>query len=453
MGKTDEVKAVTLLFDSFSVESRNLYETFCNIECEFNAVSIEDDGFLPDGVVSPFGYFLGEFKGAEGIPGKPLYFNRITVPRFWEITGTSGGGRIMDNKTERGKIFFTNTDNTRLVKVVDWLDESGSVRLSEHYNKYGAVFCKTFFSAKGNKSHRVFYNAAGEEVIYENFVTQDYIVKKDGADYIIHSKNEFLKFFFSCSGLENTNIIFNTLSTSFFLSESLPRTGNTDVLFWNEPIKDSIPGNMRIILNGKANRASKVYVQRHEAYEKLIELGASADIVKELGYVYGFERENNHSNNVLIFTNSDNIERLEDIVKAVPAMHFYIGALTEMSSKLMAAEKYENVSLFPAVKRASIERLFAACDIYLDINHGGEILDAVHRAFTNKQLILGFDNTVHNRNYISPTNIFDAEESEAVIMVLNAISEKPELLDMALEQQLEYALAENRDNYDMNRLF
>lgn len=453
MDRLTEVNDVTLLFDTFSSESINLYETFRNIKVRVNAVVLEEDGFLPDGVISPFGFFMGDYSKSEKAPGKPLFFNQIKVPEFWEIEANNAGGKVMDNKKERGRLFFTKIDNSRLVKMVDWLDESGVVRITEHYNKYGAIFCKTLFDAQGHKSMRTFFAADGSEAVYENFVTSDYIVKWEGKDYIIHSQTEFVKFFFKCSGLENTNIIFNSLSYPFFLSEALPKTGNRDVLFWNEPIGDDIPGNMRIILDGNANRAHKVYVQHHDAYERLIELGAPEDIVTELGYVYSFARENNHSHEALIFTNSDNIEKLEEIVKDVPEIHFHIAALTEMSSKLMATERYENVSLYPGVKKSIINSLLAKCDIYLDINHETEIVDAVHRAFLNKQLIFAFDNTVHNRNYISPTNIFSAEEYDALSMVLKAIVTNSDLIDMALEQQLDYALAEDKDSYDMNGLF
>lgn len=453
MGSFNKVSDYTLLFDSFSDESKNLFDSFVNSNISVNAVSIEEDGYLPEGVISPFGFFMGDYSKCDKVPGKPLYFNQISIPEYWEITGNNAGGKIMDNNRERGRVFFSKIDNTRLVKIVDWLDEKGVVRVTEHYNKYGALFCKTLFNHKGEKTLRTFYSPEGDEVVYENFVTADYIVKWEGKDYIIHSKSEFMKFFFKCSGLDETHIIFNSLGDIFFVTEALPKNGYNDVLFWNEPIGTEIPGNMQFIFDGHANRVSKVYVQRHEAYENLLSLGAPEKLVAELGYVYGFERENNHSMQALIFTNSDNIEKLEEIVSSVPDIHFHIAALTEMSSKLMATEKYDNVSLYPGVKKSIIEKLLAKCDIYLDINHEAEIADAVHRAFLNNQLILGFDNTLHNRSYISPTNIFSAEEYDALIMVLNAITDNPELIDMALEQQLSFALAEDSEKYDMNSMF
>lgn len=453
MDSFTKISDFTLLFDSFTAESKNLFESFQNIGTAINAISIEDDGFLPDGIVSPFGFFMGDYSKSTKAPGKPLFFNQIKVPDCWEITGNNAGGKVMDNNKERARLFFSQIDNSRLMKIVDWLDEAGVVRVTEHYNKYGAIFCKTLFNTKGHKTLRTFYSPEGEEVIYENFVTNDLLVKWEGKDHIIHTKIEFLKFFFKCSGLDETHIIFNSLADPFFLTEALPRNGYTDVLFWNEPINGEIPGNMQYILDGHAGRAKKVYVQRHEAYEKLMELGASPELVKELGYVYSFERENNHSMNALIFTNSDNIEKLEEIIKEVPSIHFHIAAITEMSSKLMSKDLYENVSLYPGVKKSVIEILFEKCDIYLDINHETEIVDAVHRAFLNKQLIMAFDNTIHNRNYVSPTNIFAAEEYDALIMVLNAIADNPELIDMGLEQQLEFALAGDSDKYDMNSMF
>ena len=43
----DQSSAITLLFDFFSMESRNLYESFKNAGVSFTAAVIEDDGFLP----------------------------------------------------------------------------------------------------------------------------------------------------------------------------------------------------------------------------------------------------------------------------------------------------------------------------------------------------------------------------------------------------------------------
>ena len=58
----DKTAGITLLFDTFSGESQNLYESFCNAGADFNGVVIEDDGFLPEDILSVYGFFLGDFS-------------------------------------------------------------------------------------------------------------------------------------------------------------------------------------------------------------------------------------------------------------------------------------------------------------------------------------------------------------------------------------------------------
>lgn len=53
----DQSSKIVLLFDYFSMESRNLYESFTNVGIPFTAAVVEDDGFLPEGVNSVYGYF------------------------------------------------------------------------------------------------------------------------------------------------------------------------------------------------------------------------------------------------------------------------------------------------------------------------------------------------------------------------------------------------------------
>ena len=86
---THEAVGITLLFDTFSGESKNLLESFKNAGAAFHAAVIEDDGFLPDDVMSVYGFFLGDYRKADSLPGKPLYFNQIQIPDYWRIGGWS----------------------------------------------------------------------------------------------------------------------------------------------------------------------------------------------------------------------------------------------------------------------------------------------------------------------------------------------------------------------------
>ena len=204
---------------------------------------------------------------------------------------------------------------------------------------------------------------------------------------------------------------------------------------------------MQVILNGQAARVGEIMVQKKDAYEKLLSLGASTEIVKSLGYIYPFKKENQHKAEALICTNSDRIAHIEKLVEAMPEMHFTIAAITEMSSKLMSMDKYENVSLYPGVKMHVLDELFQNCDFYLDINHESEIVSAVQKAFLYNQLILGFRESLHNPDYIAPENIYEMEQVEQMILDLKLILGDMNLVDKHIEIQHKAAMLENAERY------
>lgn len=456
MGKAIKVKKeekaivsdAVLLMDTYSKDSQKLHNSFKLAGKNIPAVVIEDEGFLPDDVTSVYDYFLGEFAVSERVPGKPRYFNQISVPEHWEISANNSSGKIHDLNKERGRIFYAEPKHKRLVRVVDWCDEKGIVRVSDHYNKYGALYARTTFNAKGHKVNKSYFSATGAEIIVENFVTKDIILNDGDVVRIFHSKVEFVKYFMEQAGYVEKRIFFNTLSTSFFVTQALPAVHKNDVLFWQEPISDGVPGNMRVILNDNANRVSKIKVQQRAAYKKLRKFGVSKDYISKLGYVYPFEKMNEHKPEVLICTNSDRIAGLAELAEALPELHFNVAAITEMSSKLMSMSSYDNISLYPSVKQDILEELFDKCDYYLDINYESEIASAVEQAFLHNHLILAFDETMHNANYVATEHIYSTSELDNMVEMLKSVMESQDVMKASLEKQYDYAMLESIETYE-----
>lgn len=438
---------IVLLFDNYFQESQNLHASFRQAGYECPAVVIEDDGFLPEDVISIYGFFLGDFREAPGIPGRPRYFNQIPVPEYWEISGTNRMGKVHDLYRERGRIFYAEPKHKRLVKVVDWYDEKHVVRSSDHYNRYGALYARTVFNAKGQKVNRSYFSADGREVIVENYVTGDIILNEGERVYFFQNRTELAVHVMKRAGLIQKRLFFNSLSIPFFVSQRLHSEKKRDILFWQEPVQGEIPGNMQIILQGKASRTAEVLVQKRESYDRLLKLGAPAELVHPLGFIYPFERENLYRPEALICTNSDQIEQCRKLVEALPEMHFHIAAITEMSSKLMRMDSYKNVSLYPGVKTRILDELFASCDYYLDINHEAEIVSAVYRAFQNNQLILAFQETLHNRDYTAAAHIFRAKDAQAMIRKILETMQDAEAMDRHLHIQRAAAYAETKESY------
>ncbi len=448
MDRDNQSEQVVLLFDYYGQGSQDLHTSFKQAGYNFPAIVIEEDGFLPEDVISVFGFFLGDFTKQAGNPGKPRYFNQIPVPEYWEISGNNSNGKVNDLSRERGRIFYADPTHKRLVKTVDWLDERGIVRSSDHYNRYGALYARTIFNAKGQKVNKSWFSASGQEIIVQNYVTGD-IVLNDGKEIrFFRTKTDFIMYFLRRAGLEKCRIFFNSLSTPFFVSNMLtPGEEKRDVLFWQEPVGNEIPGNMQMILRGDAPRTARIMVQMERSYTRLMELGASEEVLQKLGFIYPFRRKNRRRKEALICTNSDRIEHCQEIVKAIPQMHFHIAALTEMSSKLMSIESFHNVSLYPGANSTVIKELFASCDYYLDINYEGEIVSAVRRAFLNNQLIFAFQETIHNRDYISDRQIYPAGEADRMIRDIRETIEKVPVLAERLQKQRAAALVEFSEDY------
>ncbi len=446
MESRDRAVKDVLLLDNYGEESDLLRQSFRRAGFDGPVIVIEDDGFFPDDVIPAYQYFCGNFSAAGAAPGRPRYFNQIRVPDYWEISGTGTGGKVQDLNKERGRIFYAEPKQKRLVKVVDWLDEGGTVRVSDHYNRYGALYARTFFGRDAKRFCKAYFDPDGREVLVENYVTHDIILNREGKVCIMRSKTELVIRLLEELGAAESRIFFNSLSTPFFVSERMAADGRKrDVLFWQEEARDDIPGNMQIILEGRSNRTGCIYVQKRASYEKLTALGASARLVKPLGFAYPFARRNTHGNEALICTNSDRIESCEWLVRALPELHFHIAAVTEMSSKLTDLSVYENVSLYPGIRPGMADELFDLCDYYLDINYEAEILSAVRQAFAHDQLILGFKGTLHNRNLTAPEHIF--EKAEELAAFLKGVIGNDAAIDSQLELQKRAAMAESPDVY------
>ena len=438
---------IILLLDNYGEESRKLHESFKLAGKNYPVFVLEEDGFLPEDVCSVAGYFLGDFKEAAQVPGKPLYFNQIKVPEYWEISGTNTGGSVHNLNKERARIFYAEPKHKRLVKVVDWYDDRGVVRSSDHYNRYGALYARTVFNAKGQRVNKSYFSAEGKEILMENYVTGDTVLNDGPVVKIFHNKRDFAAYVLERAGYSNHRIFFNSLSTPFFVSEVLGDNEKGDILFWQEPTHDEIPGNMQIILKGTSKRAAKIYVQRRDSYDKLLALGASAQVVRKLGFIYPFVKKNRKKPEVLICTNSDRIAVLENIVEALPEVHFSVAALTEMSSKLLGMNRYRNVSLYPGVKMKVLEELFEKADFYLDINYESEIVSAVQKAFLHNQLIFAFKETLHNAAYVAKEHIFTLDKAEELIRALKASMGDVERLKAGLEKQRRTAMLETKETY------
>lgn len=431
------------LFDTYTQASWDLHYSLLVAGYNNPTIVINDDGYLPNDVTSPYLFFTGFDPKAEETP---LYFNQITVPEFWEIRGNNSQGEIYDYAEKKGHIHYATPAHKRLVKSVDWYDKKGVTRVTDRYNKQGYRFAQTVYNASAQASLTSYFNAQNQEVIVENHHTGDITLNYQGKVYIFKSKTDFIIFYLKEAGFKLDGIFYNSLSTPFLVAYYLEGE-RQDVLFWQEDIKDAIPGNMQLLMK-KGPHHTKVMVQDKEAYQKMLPLLSEEqkEVVSYLGLMYPSARDNYNRKEALIFTNSDQIEHISDLVTQLPGLHFHIGAVTEMSSRLTDLGKYDNVTLYPNISTPMVQHLQAKCDIYLDINQGGEILSAVRSAFENQMLILAFTNTLHQPKYVAKHHIYQPTAVADMIAVLQSVlSHQKNLPDLVLEQEVALSIATEKD--------
>ncbi|MQM72038.1 MAG: accessory Sec system glycosylation chaperone GtfB [Eubacteriaceae bacterium] len=449
-----------LLLDRYDESADMLKQSFRLAGFGGPVVVLADEGFLPADVLSLFRWFCTDVPGAADPtpadnrayrlthagwrPGKPRYFNQIELPDYWEISGNNGGGEVHDLNHLRGRIFYGGEAGHRLVSEVDWLNEQGVVRCTDHYDRFGALYARTVFNRKGERFCRSWFDGAGRERVVENDVTHDILVNRRGRTEHYRNRTALAVAMLRELGAEGQRIFYNSLSTPLFVSEQLQKPAGGNVLFWQEEPRDDIPGNMQMIFDGASNTAA-VCVQNRKSLEKLTALGAPEAVVRPFGFVYPFERMNRRRRDVLICTNSDQIEQLETFLTHLPQMTFHIAAVTEMSSRLLAYGRHANVRLYPIVRKEVVDELFEKCDYYFDVNHGGEILSSVKRAFLNNQLILGLEGTLHRRRYTSKMNCFS--DALPLCRLAERLAADTALFEQHLNAQREAAMSESAGVY------
>ncbi|MBF0716093.1 accessory Sec system glycosylation chaperone GtfB [Gemelliphila palaticanis] len=405
------------LFDNYNNDSVDLHNSLKSAGIINKTVAINYNGFLPDDVESPYSYYLG----VDGLTENTLYFNRLNIPEYWEIKANNNFAEIYEYDQLRGKINYVEPTHNRLIHYVEWYDRKGNIFSTDHYDKFGNKYANSVYGTNGEILNTSYFDNNGIEILVENYVTKDIILnKKNNTIEIFKSKLDFVEYYLKEVGYYDKNIIFNTLSDSFFISNRNPNKGE-DILVWQEDIYGELPGNMNFILNNDL-RAKTIVVPNKQVYNKIMEIAPEdkKPMFKCSGYIYNFKRSISFNNQVFILTNTDNIENIEYIINNSNDCWFHIAAITEMSSKLMnLLNTTKNVTLHPNASYKKIEDLFKKCDTYLDINYENELMNAVRVAFENNMLILAFDSTIHNRKYVSDENIYHTSNVDELIKKLN----------------------------------
>ncbi|KRL92295.1 accessory Sec system glycosylation chaperone GtfB [Limosilactobacillus equigenerosi] len=433
------------LFDSYTLESKDLHSSLILSGIDNPTMIINDDGWLPDNVTSPIQYFLK--KGGVKLVGKPLYFNQIKIPSFWEIKGDGLKAEIVDKDQVKGKISYYRQDNKRLVKSVSWYDKNGVTKVIDDYNQWGWINSRTTYNDDGSKNLTSYMYDNGIVFLTENYKTKTLIYQNpNGNIQMFENWPALVSYILIDGNFDVKKVLFNNLNISFFTSLQLGHHVEEKYLVWQELINDKIPGNMDFIINGHAGK-TKIGFTNYESYIQAKSQIEPKYEIKYLGYVYPFTRRKNYKKNILVVTNSDQLIDISSLVKLLPEFNFKIAAGTEMSSVLNKIGNNLNVELYPSVSQEQLDKLYEESNLFLDINRGSEVFNAVRKAFDKQLLIIANKDTIHNRKYVSDDMIVMTGQLEKLVNMIRIIFKNDDSMNDALENQYRHADGSGVENY------
>lgn len=395
-----------IFFDRYTENVEKVRRTMEHMEQEVKMAVLQDNGFLPAGVSSPYEFFTYRNREEE-LTEKDLFYNFIDLPEFWEVRLNGWTGGVFDMGCEKAKIYFKEPAEARNVQRVEWHMENGWVYKIDYYNKYGLKYASEFLDTDRNVESKVFYSDKNQEMVVEQPVNHIISILERGMlRNLFDSYSSFIGQYLEEAGLGEECILVVQDENTFELLalDSEERSKWTNILFLDDEL-----WNKYIGMGGK--NGSRFYAIP-EDYP-----------------------ENQVRGEGLILTASDRIEGLEYLIDELPDMMFHIAAHTQVSDKLHRLAELDNVKIYPQISVQDLNMLWSTCDFYLDINHYREIYDAVDAAHMRNMLIMGFDNTVHHRELMANEYIFAEGECGGMVQAIRELMKNPALAQDKLKQQ------------------
>lgn len=402
-----------LIADYWNEKTIELQNSLIKSEIDCQLVLLSDDGNTPYDALNPYFYYTGIAQHH----GRSLQFNEIEVPPLYEIRHYSAvKAVIIGEGIEKGYVYYFN-DGKRTVNRVDWLSPKGKCICSDIYARNGLKFSTHSYTTEGKIAQKHFYNQSGETVITVDMFTQTYECKKGNKQVYFDSLTAFVVAFLTDLKLTITELYINSLAYPLFIAN---RVNVPTTLFWQEMMQADVPGNMKMQLENKQ-------VLRQIVFESELELQKVKRAIPEthvkLSYLapiremfYDANIQQNHAENALILTASDEIHLIEEVLARFPTLQLKIAAKTEMSPKLLRlGTVFPNVQLLPQVTDTMLNQLTITNTLYFDFNTGSEVEAVIAKVFRKNFLIFALNTVAKNPRF---ETVYSMDEKEMMFDVI-----------------------------------
>lgn len=445
------IPGLMLLFQDFNERSRRTWYSFMQCGLRPECIVLKDDAFLPEGVYSVFECFSDYCEPSENKALTPMDTNRFPLEKLWSLKRNGRKCEIYDGDVMKGTLALKDHCGHRCVEYAEWTDQEGKKLCRDHYDRSGRLYARTCFSPDGSVFSTDYYNLSGETVLTAYPASEIFLVHDPRGDRMLNSPAELAAEFLRRNHLENRTFLINSLHHPFSALRLIRKNAGGDILFFQEKITDTLPGRLQSILDRKDAFISTIYSDRHDALDRISAAVKDSALTTDYkGYVYPFTDTHPADLPVcctgfLIVTDSDQIEGLDMLASAFPENTFTIAAKTSMSQRLLDFRKYPNIQLIPSCSSEKLLNLYGKGQIYLDINHGREVSDALYYAFCRDMLILSLRDTMHNALLLSDEAVFP--DSASLCEGIRSLLSQKEKQARLLEKQKAAACSVNADSF------
>lgn len=386
--------------DSFGIQSRVFY---ANFETDIDKATIS--------LASSFIY-----SSEEDYQGKPLFFNDLSVPLYWELWTLGITTYIFDGQDRRASVIFRDNLKERTVKQVQWFGQGEKVVAIDDYNRYGWRTKQRLLDDQGQAIMDIYFNHNQEEVLL-HYIQDGYLIDQgsEGRDRIFLGREEL------------TKVVLNQILKS---DEAIICMDSNLI-----PILQTLNANRLVYCSDSHDGLE--FIQSQVNHVLITNYYPQEERRSGLIYLAGAEQEGNQPfvAQAMVMTASENIEGLAGLVDKFPDIAFHIAALTSMGPKLTCLEEKTNVHLYPGISRKKYRELLRKCSIYLDLNYGSEVSDVTLEAIANEQLLYGLASTVHRQYYKALPTVFASVEE--VGQSIRQLLQEPDCYPRALKAQNE----------------
>ena len=410
------------LFHTADDATHELMRSLEAADLSFTPVVVQYDGALPDGALCPF----TAYTGIEPV-GDPLFFNEVPVPAWCEIRqGHQNYGEILRDGYPIGRIHY-EPSSFRQVESVDWLLPDQTLSHTDHYDRYGHRYATSYYS--GGVAYQTVYQGPQDRTIEVDHVSRVVTMRSPHSLLTFATLTDFVSYFLDDQHLADDHVLINSLSYPLFVMRKRATAPST-TLFWQEAMPGDVPDNMAAELEHPKALTRIVFCDDQQRHKVAAHHPRTALDLVYLSHLDQFADKHGYDlRRTFTLTNSDEIPWLTELLETFPEVTFSVAALTLMSEKLHSlGRRFPNLTLTPTITHGQIRDELDKASVYLDINSGAHVLDAVRAAYYLNLVVLA--SAPHAKAPERSLTFSTAEEMKACLSAATTnAQERTRLLD------------------------